>query len=94
MNERTEAQAGQQKGIVREKRLACEAAYKNVVKLINAMAICEVPAGYSFNTIIDLLNAEIDLLRAERFFSERKHRFFQFIKRKIGKQFHFFSKTA
>ena len=63
MNERTEAQAGQQKGLVREKRLACEAAYKNVVKLINAMAICEVPAGYSFGTIIDLLNAEIEHYR-------------------------------
>lgn len=63
MNERTEAQAGQQKGIVREKRLLCEAAYRNVVKLINAMAICEVPAGYSFGTIIDLLNAEIEHYR-------------------------------
>ena len=63
MNERTEAQAGQQKGIVREKRLACEAAFRNVVKLINAMAICEVPAGYSFGTIIDLLNAEIEHYR-------------------------------
>ena len=63
MNERTEAQAGQQKGIVREKRLLCEAAYRNVVKLINAMAICEVPAGYSFGTIIDLVNAEIEHYR-------------------------------
>ena len=63
MNERTEAQAGQQKGIVRETRLACEAAYRNVVKLINAMAICEVPAGYSFGTIIDLVNAEIEHYR-------------------------------
>jgi hypothetical protein len=63
MNERTEAQAGQQKGIVREKRTACEAAYRNVVKLINAMAICEVPAGYSFGTIIDLVNAEIEHYR-------------------------------
>jgi len=63
MNERTEAQAGQQKGIVREKRQKCEAAYRDVVKLINAMAICEVPAGYSFGTIIDLLNAEIEHYR-------------------------------
>ena len=63
MNERTEAQAGQQKGIVREKRLLCEAAYRNVVKLINAMAICEVPAGYAFGGIIDLLNAEIEHYR-------------------------------
>ena len=63
MNERTEAQAGMQKGIVREKRLACEAAYRDVVKLINAMAICEVPAGYSFGSIIDLLNAEIEHYR-------------------------------
>ena len=63
MNERTEAQAGQQKGIVRDTRTACEAAYRNVVKLINAMAICEVPAGYSFTAIIDLLNAEIEHYR-------------------------------
>ena len=63
MNERTEAQAGLQKGIVREKRTACEAAYRNAVKLINAMAICEVPAGYSFGSIIDLLNAEIEHYR-------------------------------
>ena len=63
MNERTEAQAGLQKGIVREKRLLCEAAYKNVVKLANAMAICELPAGYAFGTIIDLVNAEIDHYR-------------------------------
>lgn len=63
MNERTEAQAGQHKGIVREKRQKCEAAYRDVVKLINAMAICEVPAGYSFGTFIDLLNAEIEHYR-------------------------------
>ena len=60
MNERTEAQAGQQKGIVRDTRLAAEAAYKNVVKLINAMAICEIPAGLDFNAPIDRLNAEIE----------------------------------
>ena len=63
MNERTEAQAGLQKGIVREKRLACEAAYRDLLKLINAMAICEVPAGYNFVTIIDLLNAEVEHYR-------------------------------
>ena len=45
MNERTEAQAGQQKGIVRETRLQCEAAYRDVVKLIHALARVEVPAG-------------------------------------------------
>ena len=63
MNERTEAQAGLQKGILREKRQACEAAYRDVVKVINAMAICELPAGYSLNAIIDLLNAEIEHYR-------------------------------
>lgn len=63
MNERTEAQAGLQKGIVREKRLLCEAAYRNVVKLVNAMAICEVPAGLDFTTPINLLNAEIEHYR-------------------------------
>ena len=63
MNERTEAQAGQQKGIVRETRLQCEAAYRDVVKLINALAIVEIPEGYAYATIIDLLNAEIDHYR-------------------------------
>lgn len=63
MNERTEAQAGLQKGIVREKRLLCEAAYRNVVKLVNAMAICEMPAGLDFTTPINLLNAEIEHYR-------------------------------
>ena len=63
MNERTEAQAGLQKGIVREKRLLCEAAYRNVVKLVNAMAICEVPAGFDFTTAFNLLNAEIEHFR-------------------------------
>ena len=63
MNERTAAQAGQQKGIVRETRLAAEAAYKNVVKLLNAMAICETPAGLDYSAAIDLLNAEIDHYR-------------------------------
>lgn len=63
MNERTEAQAGLQKGIVREKRLLCEAAYRNVVKLVNAMSICEVPAGFDFTTAFNLLNAEIEHYR-------------------------------
>ena len=63
MNERTEAQAGLEKGIVREKRLLCEAAYRNVVKLVNAMSICEVPAGFDFTTAFNLLNAEIEHYR-------------------------------
>ena len=63
MNERTEAQAGQEKGIVREKQLLCEAAYRNVVKLANAMSICEVPAGFDFTTAFNLLNAEIEHFR-------------------------------
>ena len=63
MNERTEAQAGLEKGIVREKRLLCEAAYRNVVKLVNAMSICEVPAGFDFTTAFNLLNAEIEHFR-------------------------------
>jgi len=60
MNERTAEQAGQQKGIVREKRLAAEAAYKNVVRLLNAAAIMEVPADLDYTTPIDRLNAEIE----------------------------------
>ena len=60
MNERTAEQAGQQKGIVREKRLLAEAAYKNVVKLINAAAIMEVPEGLDWNSPIDRLNAEVE----------------------------------
>lgn len=63
MNERTAEQAGQQKGIVREKRLLAEAAYKNVVKLLNAMAICEVPAGVDYGPAIDHLNAEVEHYR-------------------------------
>ena len=63
MNERTAEQAGQQKGIVREKRLQTEAAYKNVVKLLNAMAICEVPAGVDYAPAIDHLNAEVEHYR-------------------------------
>lgn len=63
MNERTDAQAGQQKGIVREKRLAMEAAYRNVVKLVNAMSICQQPADFDWNSVIDRLNAEIDHYR-------------------------------
>ena len=60
MNERTEEQSGMQKGIVRDTRLQVEAAYRDVVKLINAMAICEIPAGLDFNAPIDRLNAEIE----------------------------------
>ena len=60
MNERTAAQAGQQKGIVREKRLLAEAAYRDLVKLINAAAIMEMPEGLDWNSPIDRLNAEID----------------------------------
>ena len=63
MNERTEAQAGQQKGIVREKRLLAEAAYKNVVKLLNAAAIMEQPAELDYNPVIDRLNAEVEHYR-------------------------------
>ena len=63
MNERTEAQAGQQKGIVRETRLQCESAYRDVVKLVNALAIVEVPAGFNYDTVIDLMNAEIEHYR-------------------------------
>ena len=44
-------------------RAACEAAYRNVVKLINALAICEVPAGFNYTTVIDLMNAEIEHYR-------------------------------
>ena len=60
MNERTAEQAGQQKGIVREKRLLAEAAYRDLVKLINAAAIMEMPEGLDWNSPIDRLNAEID----------------------------------
>lgn len=60
MNERTEAQAYQQKGIVRETRLQTEAAYKDLVKLINAMAIMEMPEGFYWDDAINSLNAEID----------------------------------
>ena len=63
MNERTAEQAGQQKGIVREKRLLAEAAYKNVVKLINAAAIMEMPEGLDWNSPIDRLNAEVEHYR-------------------------------
>ena len=63
MNERTEAQAGQQKGIVREKRLLAEAAYKNVVKLLNAAAIMEILAELDYNPVIDRLNAEVEHYR-------------------------------
>ena len=63
MNERTAAQAGQQKGIVREKRLLAEAAYKNVVKLLNAAAIMEIPADLDYSIVIDRLNAEVEHYR-------------------------------
>ena len=63
MNERTAEQAGQQKGIVREKRLDAEAAYKNVVRLINAAAIMEMPEGLDWNSPIDRLNAEVEHYR-------------------------------
>ena len=39
---------------------ACESAYRDVVKLVNALAIVEVPAGFDYTAVIDLLNAEID----------------------------------
>ena len=60
MNERTAAQAWQQKGIVRETRLAAEAAYRDLVKLINAAAIMEMPEGFDWDSAINSLNAEID----------------------------------
>ena len=63
MNERTAEQAGQQKGIVREKRLLAEATYKNVVRLINAAAIMEMPEGLDWNSPIDRLNAEVEHYR-------------------------------
>lgn len=63
MNERTEEQAGMQKGVVRDTRLQVEAAYRDLMKLLNAMAICEVPAGLDFNAPIDRLNAEIEHYR-------------------------------
>ena len=63
MNERTEAQAGYQTGIVRATRLEAEAAYKDLVKLINALSIAEIPAGVDYSSAIDLLNAEVDHFR-------------------------------
>ena len=60
MNERTAAQAWQQKGIVRETRLVVEAAYRDLVKLINAAAIMEMPEGFDWDSVISRLNAEID----------------------------------
>ena len=63
MNERTDEQTGVQKGIVRETRLQVEEAYRNLMKLINAMAICEIPAGLDFNAPIDRLNAEVEHYR-------------------------------
>ena len=63
MNERTEEQAGQQKGIVRETRNQAEAAYRDLMKLLNAMSICEYPSGIDFGNTIDHLNAEIEHYR-------------------------------
>ncbi len=60
MNERTEAQSYQQKGIVRETRTQAEQAYKDLVKLINAMAIVEVPDTIDYYGIVSNLNSEID----------------------------------
>ena len=60
MNERTAEQAYQQKGIVRETRLQAEAAYKDLVKLINAAAIMEVPEGVDYDYSIMQQNAEIE----------------------------------
>ena len=63
MNERTDEQSGMQRGIVCETRLQVEEAYHNLVKAINAMAICEFPAGLDFNAPIDRLNAEVEHYR-------------------------------
>jgi len=63
MNERTDAQAGLQKGIVREARLKVEAAYRNLVKAINALSIVQVPEGFDYATVIDRLNAEVEHYR-------------------------------
>lgn len=63
MNERTAEQAGQQKGLLKERRALCEAAYRGVVKLVNAMSICEVPEGLDLSTPIDRLNAEVEHYR-------------------------------
>ena len=63
MNERTEAQAGVVKGIVRETRQQTEAAYKDLVRMVNAMSICEVGDGIRYGDIIDSLNAEIEHYR-------------------------------
>ena len=63
MNERTAEQAGQQKGLLKERRALTEAAYRNVVRLLNAMSICEVPEGLDLSTPIDRLNAEVEHYR-------------------------------
>ena len=52
MNERTEAQSYQQKGIVRETRLAAEAAYRDLVKLTNAAAIMEAGEQVDYDRIL------------------------------------------
>ena len=63
MNERTAEQAGMQKGLLKERRSACEAAYRNVVKLVNAMAICDTPDTIDFTAPINLVNAEVEHYR-------------------------------
>jgi hypothetical protein len=63
MNERTEAQSYQQKGIVRETRLAAEAAYRDLVKLTNAAAIMEAGEQVDYDRIMARLNAEIEHYR-------------------------------
>lgn len=60
MNERTEAQSAQQKGAVREARLLAEAAYHDLAKALNALAIMETPDTVDYDTLIAQLNAEID----------------------------------
>lgn len=63
MNERTAEQAGQPKGLLRERRQACEAAYRKVVRVLNAMAICQTPAAIDFEPVIDRINAEVEHYR-------------------------------
>lgn len=60
MNERTTAQASQQKGIVRETRQQTEAAYKDLVKAVNASAVMEMPEGVDWERPVGLLNSEIE----------------------------------
>lgn len=60
MNERTEAQSYQQKGIVRQTRLQTEAEYKTMIKVLNALAIVDATEGADFDYFIDQMNSEID----------------------------------